>query len=190
MVHYSTKLQSNQGLPPRKHHQRKRLRLSGQDPLGSPRKGIHDGPEDTHAINMFNDSIANAQRLEGIVNTKRFRERNDRSQGDRCQSGRSGAIAESWPALDVVGDEVVRVLSRFVLSASGVLGMKLTRAAKTPSKISLVQAFKSFIWEVISFANEDFLMVLATLDMPNAAQALPENKRSTTRSSYPPRGLT
>ena len=123
MVHYSAKLQSNQGLPSRKHHQRKRLRLSGQDPLGSPRKGIHDGPEDTHAINMFNDRIANAQRLEGIVNTKRFREGNDRSQGDRCQSGRSGAIPESWPALDVVRDEVVRVLSRFVLSVSGVLGM-------------------------------------------------------------------
>ena len=76
---------------------------------------------------MFNDGITNAQRLEGIVNTKRFRERNDRSQGDRCQSGRSGAIAESWPALDVIGDEVVRVLSKIVLSVylkHGVLGIK------------------------------------------------------------------
>ena len=111
-----TKLHSNQSLPPRKHHQRKRLRLGGQHPLFAPRKGIHDGPEDTHAINMFNDGIANAQRLVGIVSTKRFRERDDRSQGHRCQSGRSGAIAESRSALDVIGDEVVRVLSRFVLS--------------------------------------------------------------------------
>ena len=119
-----TKLHSNQSLPPRKHHQRKRLRLGRQHPLFAPRKGIHDGPEDTHAIDIFNDGIADAQRLVGIVSTKRFGEGNDRSQGDRCQSGRSGAIAESGSALDVVGDEVVRVLSKIVLSVSGVLGIK------------------------------------------------------------------
>ena len=107
-----TKLHSNQSFPPRKHHQRKRLRLGRQHPLFAPRKGIHDGPEDTHAIDIFDDGIADAQRLVGIVSTKRFREGNDRSQGDRCQSGRSGAIAESGSALDVIGDEVVRVLSK------------------------------------------------------------------------------